>query len=388
MGKRIGIIVCAIVVVLVVAILIFKNITPQEEQVIDSISQPMEDYVIGCITPLTGDGATYGDATKKGAELAIAKINAEGGVDGHNLRMQYEDSKIEPKEGVNAAQKLINIDHVPVILGAFGSTVTLAVAPIAERNGVVLFSASSTADSIKDAGDYIFRNVPPNKGQGTTAAQFSLKYLKAKSASIFRMNNDYGLSLSDAFVESYEADGGTILSTESYNENDTDFRTQIVKIKAIGPDCVFFPGHYKQSAPILRQAKELDINAVFVGGDGSYSPQLISVAGNATEGSYYTVMAIDSPGSNEEVAKYQMAFKERYGQASDVYAAYAYDAVMTIVKAIERGGYTADGIKQALYNLSWKGVTGTTKFDKFGEVDKPFGVYEVKNSEFALVSWK
>ena len=375
MSKRIGIIV-GVVVVVVAAILMFRQTGTEEA------------YVIGCITPLTGNGATYGDATKKGAGLAISEINAAGGVGGRDLRIQYEDSKIEPKEGVNAAQKLISVDRVPVILGAFGSSVTLAVAPIAQRNKVVLLSASSTADSIKDAGEHVFRNVPPNKGQGTTAARFALSHLDAKNASVLRMNNDYGLSLAEAFAEAYEADGGAILSTESYNEDHTDFRTQLAKIKAEGPDVVFFPGHYKQSAPILRQAKELGLNATFIGGDGSYSPQLTSVAGNAAEGSYYTVMAIDSPESNEKVASYQAAFKERYGQESDVYAAYAYDAVMTIAEAIRQGGYAAAGIKEALQQLSWQGVTGTTKFDEFGEVDKPFGVYVVKDGRFILVSWR
>src|SRR5437660_4919013 len=119
---------------------------------------------VGCITPLTGEGADYGAATKRGLDLATEKINDVGGVNGKHIEIIYEDDQMKGETATSAIQKLITVDKVPVIIGAFGSSVTLAIAPIAERNKVVLFSASSTADAIKDSGDYVFRNVPPNNG--------------------------------------------------------------------------------------------------------------------------------------------------------------------------------------------------------------------------------
>ena len=171
---------------------------------------------VGCITPLTGDGADYGAATKRGLDLATEKINNNGGVNGKPLRVIYEDDQMSGRVATNAIQKLITIDRVPVIIGAFGSSVTLAIAPIAEKNKVVLFSASSTADAIRDAGDYIFRDVPTNRAQGKTAALFAAQYLHARTASILHINNDYGVSLTEAFEKAFPSTDRRLLSTDTY----------------------------------------------------------------------------------------------------------------------------------------------------------------------------
>lgn len=338
---------------------------------------------IGVITPLSGEGATYGEATKRGVDLAVAEINAQGGVNGKKVRIIYEDDQINPQVGTQAIQKLINVDKVPVILGAFGSSVSLAVAPIAEQNKVVLFSASSTADALKDAGDYFFRNVPPNSRQGQSAARFALEKLNAKKAAILYMNNDYGISLTESFKTYFQNNGGSVVETDVYNPGDRDFRSQLSKIKDTNPDVVFYPGHYQESGLILKQARELGINVPFIGGDGSYSPELISIAGNAAEGSYYTLMAMGYGVADEQIDQFTNSFETSYGIEPDVYSAYAYDAIQVIVNAIRNGGYSSDGIKQALYaTKNFLGVTGYTSFDANGEVDKEFSVYIVKDGKF------
>lgn len=344
-----------------------------------------EEIKIGVITPLSGEGATYGNATKRGVDLAVDEINQKGGIDGKKIVIVYEDDQIKAEVGTKAIQKLISIDKVPVILGAFGSSVSLAIAPIAEKSKVVLFSASSTADALKDAGDYFFRNVPPNSMQGKSAADFAIDKLGAKNAAILYMNNDYGVSLTKSFEEVFVQKGGNILIKENYNPDDKDFRTQLSKIKEKSPEVIFYPGHYKESAQILKQAKELGIKAKFIGGDGSYSPELIGIAGNSSEGSYYTLMAMGYGISDKEIKEFSEKFKTKYGEEPDVYSAYAFDAIKIIVKAIQEGGYISEGIKNELYKMKdFKGVTGLTTFDKFGEVDKPFYIYEVKNGKFEL----
>lgn len=132
-----------------------------------------KELKIGCITILTGEVATYGRETKQGLDLAIDEANKSGILGGKKIKVIYEDDQIDPRIGTQAINKLITIDKVPIIIGAFSSRVTLAIAPIAERNKTVLLSASATADSIKDAGDYIFRIVPANKIQGAAAANFA-----------------------------------------------------------------------------------------------------------------------------------------------------------------------------------------------------------------------
>lgn len=341
---------------------------------------------IGVITPLSGGGATYGEATKRGVDLAVARINASGGINGQPLAILYEDSKIDPQEGTKVIQKLISVDKVPVILGAFGSSVSLAIAPIAERNKVVLLSASSTADALRDAGDYFFRNVPPNARQGRSAARFVLEKLSMKSGAVLYMNNDYGISLTESFKQFFSEHGGAVAITDSYDPGGVDFRSQLTKIKAEKPQFVFYPGHYQESGLILKQARELGLNVPFIGGDGSYSPELVSIAGNAAEGTYYTLMAMGYGVADAEIESFLTAYDSAYGGQPDVYSAYAYDAIQVIADAIRTGGYTAEGIKSALYSTrDFKGVTGYTTFDRYGEVDKEFYIYEVMEGEFRPV---
>jgi len=353
------------------------------------LTKPSGNIQIGCITPLTGDGATYGAATKRGVDLAVEKVNAAGGINGKHIEVIYEDDQMKPATGTSAIEKLTAVNKVPVIIGAFGSSITLAIAPIAEKKRVVLFTASSTADAIRDAGDYVFRNVPPNGAQGKTAAEFALAHLKAKTACVLHMNNDYGVSLTASFKKQFEAGGGKLLSVESYNPGTTDFRAQLTKIGDEHPDLIFYPGHYQESGLILKQAKELGITAIFLGGDGSYSPELVTIAGGAAEGSYYTLMSMGYGVADQEIQAFVAAFKAKYGEEPDVYAAYAYDALMVIAEAIRKGGYTSDGIKTALYAMKdFKGVTGITQFDSNGEVDKPYGIYEVTAGKFVIQPWK
>lgn len=344
-----------------------------------------KEIKIGVITPLTGDGATYGMATKRGLDLAAEEINNKGGIKGKKLKLIYEDDQMKPEMGINAINKLIHFHKVPVIIGAFGSTITLSIAPIAESNKVVLFSASSTADEIKDAGDYIFRNVPPNSLQGRNAAEFAAQKLNAKTATILYMNNDYGITMKKAFEKSFIELGGKILLIENYNQGDKDFRTQLSKKKEKQPDVIFYPGHYQESGLILKQAKELGIKATFIGGDGSYSPELTKIAGEAAENSYYTLMAMGYGIADNEITKFVKSYKQKYKEAPDVYSAYAYDSLNIIAEAIKKGGYSAEGIKSELYKINgFCGVTGITSFDGFGEANKPFYIYSVRDGKFVL----
>jgi branched-chain amino acid transport system substrate-binding protein len=341
-----------------------------------------QQVTFGCVTSLTGEGATYGLATRRGVDLALDEINGKRPPGKPRVVVVYEDDRLDATVGRTAFQKLVSVDHVPAVLGAFGSSVTLAIAPIAEQNKVVLFSASSTADEIKNAGKYIFRNVPTNRAQGARAAHFVRDHLHAKTAAILSMNNDYGVSLEQSFEPDFTKDGGRVVIKETYNPDAVDFRGQLTKIAAAKPDIVFYPGHYQESGLILKQARQLGITSTFVGGDGSYSPKLMEIAGPAAEGSYYTLMAMEPENASPDVKRFVDAFKARYHEEPDVYAAYAYDAMMTITAAADATGYTSDDIKNGLYSITYNGVTGETKFDADGEVAKPFAIYKVTNGRF------
>jgi branched-chain amino acid transport system substrate-binding protein len=329
--------------------------------------------------------ATYGKETKQGVDLAIEEANQSGMLGNRKIEVVYEDDQIDARIGTQAINKLISVDKVPVIIGAFSSRVTLAIAPIAERNKVVLISASATADAIKDAGDYIFRTVPPNHVQGTSAARFALDRLKKKSVAVFYVNDEYGVSLAAEFRKAFEASGGKVLFYEAFAPSQKDFRSAIEKIKQASPEFVYFPGQAGETGLILKQARELGLTVPFIGGDGSYSPDLIKIAGNAAEGSYYTLMALGYGVSDDLIQDFEKRFKAKYGEAPTVYASYAYDTAKIVAKVLSESAYNADDIKKHLYQVKgYKGVTGITSFDQYGEVDKDFYVYQVRGGKFEL----
>jgi len=375
MNKKIIVPILLIVAVILIVVLIMCTRKEPAQNVLK----------IGCITVMSGSGATYGRETQQGLDLAIEEANASGILGAKTIKIIYEDSQLDAKVGTQAINKLINVERVPIIIGEFSSRVTLAIAPIAERNKTVLLSASATADAIKDAGDYIFRIVPPNRAQGTTAAKFAFGNLSKKKAAVFYVNDEYGVSLAAEFKKAFVSLGGEIVFDEAFDPSERDFRTALHKIKITEPEIVFSPGQYTETGLILRQAIETGLHAIFIGGDGSYSPDLVKIAGSAAEGSYYTMMAMGFGVSDEEIRTFEERFKSKYNEEPGVYTAYAYEAGRIVAHVLARTEFNAESIKNALYQLKdFKGVTGYTTFDKFGEVEKEFYVYVVKAGKFVL----
>jgi branched-chain amino acid transport system substrate-binding protein len=167
-----------------------------------------EPFTIGVVVPLSGDSANYGKSCQQGINLAATKINSKDGILGRQIKTVYEDDKALAKDGVNATQKLINIDHVQVIIGGIVSAVTLASAPIVESNHVVWLSPTSSAPAITHAGEYIFRNFPSDDLEGKVMADF-VHSQGVKSIAIFQIQNDYGEGIAKVFLDRFKQLGGT-----------------------------------------------------------------------------------------------------------------------------------------------------------------------------------
>lgn len=344
---------------------------------------------IGVLTPLTGDGAVYGTATKRGVDLATEHINAAGGVRGRPLKVVYEDDRIDPTTGVSAFQRLVAAEKPSAIIGPFGSSVVLAVAPVANAAKVPIVSASATADSIADAGDYVFRIVPPNSRQGADDAEFAWNKLHAQRAMVIFQNNEYGLTLRDAFAKKFGSLGGQVVSQEGFDLGSTDYRAALGKARALKPDVIFFPLHSQEGTLLLRQAREQKVTSQFVSADGAMTQELIEGAGSAAEGAYFSSLALGFGVADSQIAGFNRDYAKKYGPGDpDIYSAYYYEATMILAKVIEKVGPDPEKVKVGLYAMtganSYLGVTGRTSFDPRGEVDKPFYIYQVKNGKFAL----
>ena len=188
-------------------------------------SDDQEIITIGATLPLTGDAAVWGKNTQKGIDLALAEINAAGGVLGHELRVVYEDTQALAREGVNAYRKLVATHNVPAIIDDSVSSVTLAIAPLAQKNKVVILATGATAPKISDAGEFIFRIWNSDAYEGEVAARFAYHDLGHRSAAVLYINNDYGKGLEQVFKVEFSKLGGKITASESFAQSATNMRT-------------------------------------------------------------------------------------------------------------------------------------------------------------------
>ncbi|HLG25881.1 MAG TPA: ABC transporter substrate-binding protein, partial [Candidatus Gracilibacteria bacterium] len=241
----------------------------QESTAVVTEETAMEEgdtVTIGGILPLTGEGAAYGDPMQKVAQIALDKVNAAGGVNGKKLSVIWEDGKCNGADAANAANKLINVDKVKVIYGGFCSSETLAIAPIAEKAGVVVLSPGSSSPDITNAGDFIFRNYPSDASQGKVLAEY-VNSKGLKKVAILSEQNDYTLGIQKVFEEKFKELGGTV-EVQTYLPQDSDFRTPLVKLKAGTPDALFINPQTPAKADLaFKQVEELQWDVQLIGND-------------------------------------------------------------------------------------------------------------------------
>jgi len=275
--------------------------------------------------------------------------------------------------------KLINIKGIKVILGPVCSSSVLAVAPIAEENGVIVFSSVATASKITNVGDYIFRNRESDRLHGEVIAEFAFNNLMAKTAGVLFLNLDNGINFKDSFKERFESLGGEVLIEESIGLEDTDYRTQLTKIKQANPDVLYFAGQRMENAVI--QARSLKLSQKILGPSTMQTDSLLNVAGANAEGIVYTY-----PNFNplEGPAKdYNSNYLAKYGKPSEAYAANSYDALMILVDAIEECSYNTECIKDYIYKIkNYTGVSGNFGFDVNGDVERNLTIKTIINGQF------
>lgn len=343
-----------------------------------------EDIKIGVIASLSGPVAFYGQTATNGLKLAVKEINQNGGINGKMINLVIEDDKGDSAEAVTAFKKLTNLDKVDAIYGPIISTNCLAVAPLAQEAKVPMITPTGTNIKITDIGDYISRVCFIDPFQGSVMANFALNNLDAKTAVIFKdVNSDYSDGLSEEFVSLFTEKNGKVLEVVNYVAGDTDFSSQITKIKSLNADVVFIPGYYSEASLIVKQAKELQVKSTFLGADGWDNPALFEVAGEALNGSY--ICTHFSPENEEEVVQaFINNYFDEYMEDPNVFSSLGYDAANLLFDAIERAGSNnKEDIKNAINStVDFKGVTGSITLDENRNPNKSAFVLEAKNGAF------
>lgn len=337
--------------------------------------------VLGSTLPLSGDAAVWGKNTQEGIDLATAEINAAGGVLGRTLKVVYADTQGLPREGVSAYLKLTGIDNVSAIIDDSVSGVTLAMAPMADRDHVTIVSTGATSPKISGISKYVFRLWNSDAYEGEVAANYAHDEMKAGSAAILYINNEYGKGLEDVFRKHFVLRGGAVVDTEAFLQNATDMRTQVAKIRAAHPQVVYIVGYPKETPIALRQMNEIGLKAKLLGTVAMQDPQLIQGAGKAAEG---LIFPYPEDPTGEQAMQFKQAFRARYGKDPGITSDVGYDAVKMIAKAIAMtGGATGEDIRRGLGMLKdYPGASGTMTFDTNGDVHKPMGMKVAHGDKF------
>jgi branched-chain amino acid transport system substrate-binding protein len=350
---------------------------------------------IGVTEPLTGPVAASGNYVKDGALIAADEINAKGGLLGRPVELVIEDNKSNPTEAAATAEKLIVRDKVPVLMGAWGSTFTLAVMPKLMEYGVPMVVETSSSDKITTSGNpWVFRSAPTSSMLATAFSKY-IDGFHINKAAFLVVNNDWGTSNATAFTNMLKQHGIDTGMREAMGAGDQDMGAQLSKIKASDADTLFITTEVEQLVLILKQAYALKLPQRIIVASASSSPdQVIQQAGAAANGTYYTLFFapwFPEMSPNPDVAQ---RFVAEWKKRGHVFAGLTeghrgYDGIMTIAAAITLAGKAEPkAIRDALWNVTVPGINSTIRFNKEGPPGQESGqnmanvyVVEIKNGQ-------
>ena len=340
---------------------------------------------IGYFGDLTGPTFNFGQSAYNGVLMAATEINQNGGINGRQIDIVFEDDKGSPEEAARLTAKLIDQDKVVAIIAGGTSGNSRAAAPKAQASHIPLISPSSTDPAVTQVGNYIFRACFVDSFQGEVMARFAANTLKAQKAAIlYDFNSPYGRGLTQYFKLSFGKLNGRIVSEQSYMQGDADFKGQLSTIKAAEPDVIYIPGYYGDVAIIAKQARLIGLTQPLLGADGWDAPELWQLGGDALNGAYIsTHYSIDNP--SPAIQSFVEQYKQRYSNTlPDAHAALAYDAARILFDAFMQIGSTdSDKLREALAQTkNFAGVTGVISMDADRNAVKPAVVLKLQDLKF------
>ena len=327
-------------------------------------------FVIGVMESLTGPGETYGRVAVQAKQMAADEINAAGGVNGRRLKLVVEDSQCSAKDAIAAYNKLTDADGVKIILGTSCSGAMLGAAPLAEADGVILFSGLASNPDIANAGDYIFRTQISDLQVGIDTGNLLSADGVRKLATITE-TTDYAEGVRRTSVEQFEKRGGTVVAAERYGSDVADFRSQLAKLLAANPDALHIaPQSEFAAGTIIKQARELGYEGPIYAETIAVGTTALEVAGEAA--TRMKAITADLDPDNEKGQEVLANFRERYDYVTlPWHLGSAYDDVYIAAECLKQTNddQDADGFRDCMYGITWSGAIGDNySFDANGEV--------------------
>ncbi len=342
---------------------------------------------VGVFLPLTGDNAAGGELELRGIKLAN-QLHPE--VLGKKVELVVADNKSDKAEAASVAARLIEKDKVSAIVGSYGSSLSMAAGNIVKENKVPAVGTSCTNPQVTANNDYYFRACFIDPFQGKVMAEYAHQNGFKKVAIVQEVSNDYSVGLAKFFREEFvklTGDENSIVDIANYQTGDKDFTAILTNIKAQDPDAVFAPGNFTESALLVKQARQLGIDAQFMGGDTWETQEFIDVGGKDVEGVALSTAFDREKASTEEAKKFLDAYTKEYNGEPSALTAMAYDAYLIAVNGIEKAGTATDTVKirdaiAATKDLEC--VTGMTTLDENGDPIKDVVIKTVKDGKFTF----
>ena len=349
------------------------------------------EFIIGGLGPLSGSAASYGVSVKQGAEIAIKKINDEGGVkvgdETVKLNLNFVDDEASPEVAVSAYNTVMD-GGAQAILGAVTSDAHMAITDRTNEDGILTITPSA---SIAGATAYpnIFRLCFTDPVQGETMAKYAVETLGHKKIAVIYNNSDpYSTGVKDAFNAEVAKLGGEIVANEAFEKDAVDFSTQLTKIKGSGAEIIFAPIYYTEASYIATQASELNVGLPFIGTDGWDGILAQVVDAKVLEGSVFLSPFVATD-ENPAVQSFVKAYKEEYNAVPDQFAADGYDVVYVIKAALEEAGSVkSEDLIAAMTKIKVDGLTGSVSFDENGEPNKGTKFVKIENGEYVTMTVK
>jgi branched-chain amino acid transport system substrate-binding protein len=340
---------------------------------------------IGHVGPTSGAIAHLGKDNENGAKMAIEELNAAGiklGGKAVKFELLAEDDGADPKQGTAAAQKLVDA-KVNGVIGHLNSGTTIPASQIYNGAGIPQISPSATNPKYTRQGySGAFRVVADDVHLGGTLGKYAVETLKGKNIAVIDDRTAYGQGVAEEFEKAVKAAGGNLVGHEFTTDKASDFNSILTTLKGKKPDVIFFGGMDAVAGPMLKQMKQLGINAKFMGGDGICTTELAKLAADGmSDDNVYCAEAGGVEGEQKAgMDKFRADFKSKFNADVQVYAPYVYDAVKVMAQAM----VSADSADPAKYlpklkEISYKGVTGSIAFDEKGDI---------KNGALTLYTFK
>jgi branched-chain amino acid transport system substrate-binding protein len=342
--------------------------------------QPSADIKIGHAGPTTGGIAHLGKDNENGARLAIEQANAAkiklGGKE-VKFVLVAEDDQADPKVGTTVAQKLVDA-KVAGVVGHLNSGVSIPASRLYNEAGIPMITGSSTNPQLTEQGyKTVFRVVGRDDQQGPAVASYLASNSKPKTVAVIDDATSYGEGIANEVEKTLKAAGVNVLPREKGTDKTTDWKAVLTKLKGRNPDAVFYGGMDATGGPLIKQGRELGINAVFAFGDGACTEEMGKLAGPAAEGLLCSQAGIPVAAADKSFLD---AYKKSFNVDPILYAPFTYDAANLMIEAMKKAD-SADPAKYLpeLAKISFKGASGQISFDAKGDR---------KNAEITIFTMK